>query len=327
MFEALLGNALNDLTVAEELVGVLETYATSRESEEEKRVKQYANAACVMRVYAVYERFVETAIADYLDGIPELIAYADLPAGLRKEYRDGISHVLSRLDSRYSHLNHENVIRWYHNALAGEKEYRLVTEALTRHEQNLRLNTLSSLLSRIDVDSPSEWLAHCPHLAKLYEDDTRVLERLEAELKEFIDVRNDAAHGLLETLQAPNILLRHIEVIRAVVMSVAACLRAAHVQLKLDAQRSREIGRVTEILPKARAAIVVLDAGAQVAVGDTLYFRGRSFCIQQKVQSLRVENVSIQTFGPTEAATELGVGLDHLPRENVVVIGSVPPTA
>jgi hypothetical protein len=50
---------------------------------------------------------------------------------MRTEYRVGISHLLNRLDSpRYSHLDHGNLIRWYHEALAAHSPYRFVPEAL-----------------------------------------------------------------------------------------------------------------------------------------------------------------------------------------------------
>src|SRR4051794_10245947 len=129
MFDALLQNALTQIEVTEALIATHEEYASAQAADRERVVKQYAVASCVTRLYAIYEWFVETLLADYLDALPEILSYADLPDGLKVEYRMGISHVLSRLDAdRYSHLKHENVIRWYHEALTGSA-YRFVVEA------------------------------------------------------------------------------------------------------------------------------------------------------------------------------------------------------
>src|SRR5687768_11959525 len=105
MFAALLTNALERISVVEALIQAHDDYARSQPQERQALIKHYAVASCVMRLYAVYERSIETLIEDYLDGIPELIPFASLPSGLKNEYRLGISHVLGRLDAeRYAHL-------------------------------------------------------------------------------------------------------------------------------------------------------------------------------------------------------------------------------
>src|SRR5688572_27748634 len=133
MFRALRDNAIQQVGIVNLLIDVHEDFASSQAGERERLVKQYAVAGCAMRLYAIYERFVESLIADYLDALSGTVTYASLPETVRVEYRRGISHVLGRLDSeRYDHLSHEDVIRWYHDALTHAETYRFVSEAFTR---------------------------------------------------------------------------------------------------------------------------------------------------------------------------------------------------
>jgi hypothetical protein len=149
VFVALTSNALEQISVVEELIDVHQSLTVEREPDSRNRLKLYSVCSCVTRLYAIYERFVESIISDYLDAIPDLVPYQSLADELKKDYRMGISHVLSRIDSeRYEHLAHENVILWYHEALTNSTKYRFVTEALTRHDHNLRLHIVDTLLGK-----------------------------------------------------------------------------------------------------------------------------------------------------------------------------------
>jgi MAE_28990/MAE_18760-like HEPN len=323
MFDALLENALKQIEIVEVLLTEHDSYAHLQSPERERLVKQYAAASCVTRLYAIYEHFVESLITDYLDAIPELLTYASLPNGLKEEYRMGISHVLGKLNAgRYEHLTHENVIRWYHEALSGVKTYRFVAEALTRHDQNLRLSVLESLMKRIDLNELRSWLANCPFVVYLYQEQSAVVEQLESEIKELVQIRNDAAHGVLENLPGINILERYCVVIRAVLRSLAAYCHLNLLQRLANAGRMLSIGRVTEVFERAGAFIAQLDSGVEIRVGMTLHFKGRNFCAVQEVSSLRVNDVAANCVVAPKATFEVGVGCTVLPRKHAEIYRS-----
>ena len=124
MFASLTENALMQIRVVEDLVVIHEEIISEKDAITRRGMKLYAVSSCVTHLYAILERFIESGISDFLDAMPELITYASLSEGMKNEYRIGISHVLSRIDSkRYGHLTHENIIRWYHEALLGFPHY------------------------------------------------------------------------------------------------------------------------------------------------------------------------------------------------------------
>jgi hypothetical protein len=262
MFGGLESNALEQIAVAEAAISNHEVFLREQPSERQGSVRIYAVTSCVTRLYAVYEHFVESLISDYLDAIPELESYAELSVGLRQEYRIGISHILGRLDSeRYSHLKHENVILWYHQAISNAPVYRFVTEALTRHDINLRLNVVENLISRLDLQGFRGWLVCSEEIVSLYEEQTAIIEQLEAELRSFVLLRNDAAHGSLQALEGRDNLVRYCRLISALVKTMTAYFSRSLLMNRARVGKSRKIGIVTEVFPKAGAFIAQLDAG------------------------------------------------------------------
>lgn len=69
-----------------------------REPQRRKAIGVYSVTSCVIRLYAVYEKFVETILSDYLDTLSECVKYSVLPDGFKTQYRIGISVILSKLD-------------------------------------------------------------------------------------------------------------------------------------------------------------------------------------------------------------------------------------
>ncbi|MEG3864034.1 MAE_28990/MAE_18760 family HEPN-like nuclease, partial [Microcoleus sp. herbarium12] len=62
-------------------------------SKEEWRI--YDRSAVVTRLYAIYERFVEDLISDWLRGMPDLVPrYSDLEEKIQNTHREGIGRLL-----------------------------------------------------------------------------------------------------------------------------------------------------------------------------------------------------------------------------------------
>lgn len=186
MFSALTNNTLDQVSVVEQFIITHEKMIAQQEASTRRRMKIYAVSSCVTYLYAIFEHFIETSISDYLDAIPELVRYQALTKELKNDYRIGISHILSKIDNeRYSHLVHENVVKWYHEAIVDSESYRFVTEALTRHDQNLRLNIVENLYSRVQMNDLRNWLNNHQEIKSLYSESASIYEQLESELRNF----------------------------------------------------------------------------------------------------------------------------------------------
>lgn len=320
MFDALTKNTLEQIRVVEELIPIHEAVSNGKASDVRLRIKLYAVSSCVTRLYAIYENFVETLLSDFLDSIPELLPYASLAAELKSDYRLGISHVLSKIDNeRYSHLRHENVVLRYHEALTNQPKYRFVTEALIRHEQNLRLNVLEVLLRRIQLSGIRTWLAHNESVMALYTESESVFEQLDAELRTFVQIRNDAAHGVLDDLQGKDNLERFCELMRSLILAISSFLHRSLLLQRASAGRARKIGEVTEVFHKNGAFIAKIENSERLQKGMKIHVLGANYCFLQQIDSIRVNDLDVEDIVAAHPAFEVGLKCAINPRRNAAL--------
>ena len=320
MFDTLTANTLEQIRVVEELIPVHEAVSNGKASDVRQRIKLYAVSSCVTRLYAIYENYVETILSDFLDSIPEISSYASLGIELKSDYRLGISHVLSKIDQeRYSHLTHESVVLWYHEALTNQPKYRFVTEALIRHEQNLRLSVLESLLGRIQLPGIRTWLAQNESVTSLYTESESVFEQLDAEMRIFVQIRNDAAHGVLDDLQGKDNLERFCELLRSLIAAISSFLHRSLLLLRAKAGRARKIGEVTEVFQRTGAFIAQIESAARLQKGMQIHVVGANYCFMQKIDSIRINDLDVEDIVAGHAAFEVGLKCAVNPRRNAAL--------
>jgi len=308
MFSALTTNTLEQIFVVEQFIKAHEQIVVQQDASARRRMKIYAVSACVTHLYAIFERFIETSISDYLDSIPELIRYQALTEELKKDYRIGISHILSRIDNeRYSHLIHENIVKWYHEAIVNSDSYRFVTEALTRHDQNLRLNTIENLFSRVQMKDLRNWLAHHAEIKGLYSEDASTYEQLEAELRNFIQLRNDASHGAIDDLEGKDNLRRHCLLIKSLVLALSSYLHKSLLLKRYEAGKARKVGVVSESFENSGAFIAQVANEASLFLGCNIHIVGSYYCYSQEILSLRLNDIDVDRVTSERDGCEIGV--------------------
>ena len=79
------------------------------------------------------------------------------------------------------------------------------------------------------------------------------------------------------------------------------------------------VGTVTHYFPKPQVGVVKLDAA--VRVGDVLQFHGHTTNFQQKITSLEIEHVHVES---AESGAEVAIKLDERVREGDKVYRVVP---
>ena len=320
MFDALTANTIEQIRVVEELILIHESVSNDRKSETRRSIKLYAVSSCVTRLYAIYENFVKTVISDFLDAIPETSSYSSLGPVLKTNYRLGISYVLGKIErKRYCHLTHENVVLWYHEALTNQPTYRFVTEAFLHHEQNLRLKILEILFSRIELLGIREWLARNDAVLSLYSECDSVFEQLEAELETFVQIRNDAAHGVLSDLEGKENLQRFCELMKCLILAISSYLHKSLLLLKASAGKALKIGKVTEVFRENGAFVAQIERNARIKKGMSIHVVGSNYCFLQKIESIRINDVDMEEVVADQPALEVGMKCDIVPKRNAVL--------
>ena len=319
MFDALEKNTLNHISVVEDFIDIHQKAGAKRNSKERNAMKVYAVSACVTRLYAIFENFIETAISDYLEEIPILERYSSLHDGMKKEYRLGISYLLSKIDQgRYSHLTHESIIERYHEALTDLQSYKIVTEALVRHETNFRLKTVVNLFNKIQLSGLSEWLMQHEAVKSLYPDDKgkEAYEQLEAEWRNFIRLRNDASHTSLDDLEGEENLLRYCTIAKKLVIAISQYLHKCLLIKKAKVGKARSLGSVTEVFKRNGAFILLLSKGEALSVGDVVHILCRSSCFEKMILSIQIDGSNVNNVIAEDDCCEVGLQFDQPIKKN-----------
>jgi hypothetical protein len=311
MYSALTKNTLEKIYIIKDFVTIHQSIiAAQQEASKRQRMNIYAVSSCVTHLYAIFENFIETSISDYLDVIPELVSYQELSNELKNDYRIGISHVLSKIDNeRYSHLTHENIVKWYHEALINSESYRFVTEALTRHDQNFRLHVIDSLFSRMQMKDLRSWLTHHAEIQSLYTENISIYEQLESELRDFIQLRNDASHGGLELdeLVGEDNLQRYCHLIEKLVLALSSYLHKCLLLKQYDAGKAKKVGVVSEVFGKNGAFIAQVINETSLSLGSSIHFVGSNYCFSQEILSLRIDDIDVEHLVSERDGHEVGV--------------------
>lgn len=317
MFSYLEENRISDIETVRSFIQIHRDAEVGKDASDRERIKVYTVSACVTRLYAIYESFVTTAISDYLDAISEIVPFSSLSGDFKNHYRIGISQLLNKVkDGIYESITHEDIVKWYYEAISGVAPYRFVTLALTKNDQNFRLNVLETLFNRISLTDLKSWLSKHPEILSLYPDEDAIYGKLELEVKDFIILRNDASHTILDSLEGEDNLERLCDLTRALIIAIAAFLRKELIVKLEQAGRMIQLGVVTEVFKGPGAFIAELENGVSLSVGDEFFVVSSTECVSRIVDSLMLNNEAVQEFTSNSAKFEAGIKCETLLKKN-----------
>ncbi|CAB5624685.1 MAG: MAE_28990/MAE_18760 family HEPN-like nuclease [Klebsiella sp.] len=318
MLEVIKDNTEKDIIVVLDVFNDIYSGLTKASPFKVTKIRQYAYATAVTRLYAIFEHFIEKTLSSYLDYLSENKTYADLSPGLKREYRIGFSHVLSRIDQpRFSSLSHEGLIEKYHRAInESVSDYQFIAEALIRHDNNLRPNVIFELFSRLGLTGLESWLIMSVKEYGLYESEERIKEQFESELNNIIEVRNDSSHGVPEQIGSQSILQRHCELIFLLVSSITSFVeREIFILLQLTG-KTFKIGNVTEVFNKAGASIAKVNKKSLISLSVDYVFEDSFHFYTQKFCAVKLNDDDVSTeFSVLENNVEIGIKCDRLPKK------------
>jgi hypothetical protein len=324
MFDAIEIKCQKDIEVVSLLIDIHNQELENHSSSIRQKIREYTVSSCVTRLYAIVENFIETIISDYLDALSELVRFSSLPVELKNEYRIGISYILSKIEQgRFDHLNHENVVEWYYIAIKDSDNYRFITDALTRHEQNFRLNIIESAFNKVQLKDFSSWVCKYPKIVALYADHSSVHEQLESEIKGFVQLRNDASHGTMDNLEGDDNLKRLCELNSAMINAISSFMRKSLILKRLDVGRLFEAGKVTEVFQENDAFVAKFKNGVVLKKGERLMILEQSDCYYERIESLMDNDTSVNEISITIDNYEVGVKLSKQVKNNARIFNLI----
>ncbi|AFZ08175.1 hypothetical protein Osc7112_3833 [Oscillatoria nigro-viridis PCC 7112] len=271
----------------------------------------YDRCAVVTRLYAIYERFVEDLISDWLRLMPDLVPrYSDLGEKIQNTHREGIGRLLIDLKkNRFQHLSVEQVVQGLSCGITDAGKYELLPEAFLLHEQNLRKEVLETVLKNAGIDEAWKWIINHKEVKYFVEEVRGSQNSAEGELKQLVDYRNKAAHGSADEILGIQELLDLADFVEALCKSLADLVTYNIILRQIDRGLVSEIGKITEWFKKPQAGVakvkeVTLTVGEGVflvLVNDEL-----SYCYSAKIESIQLNDIS---HNHVEITSEAEVGL------------------
>ncbi|MEG1313999.1 MAG: MAE_28990/MAE_18760 family HEPN-like nuclease, partial [Bacilli bacterium] len=308
MFESLENNAIKKIEIIINLVNTHNTITDSLEPQDRIIAKEFYLSATVTKIYAILENFINEIISDYLDILSEVKSFSELSNAIKKEYRIGISHILSKLDQkRYEHLVHEDIVKWYYEATHNIKNYRFVAPALTRQEENYRLEKINTTFNRIDLCDFQSWVSNHTLLKVLFPLNDSIYTTLDSELKDFINLRNDASHGTLTNLEGDNSILTYTTLIINIIKVITSFFRKTVINIKEDKKLINELGNVTELFKKVQANIITCKKDSYLTKDLKVLILNNNECYIETIQSLQDQGINIDEITIPNDNYELGV--------------------
>ncbi|MEG4329431.1 MAE_28990/MAE_18760 family HEPN-like nuclease [Microcoleus sp. herbarium5] len=290
-------------------------------SKDEWRI--YDRSAVVTRLYAIYERFVEDLISDWLRRMPDLVPrYSDLEEKIQNTHREGIGRLLIGIKkNRFQHLSVEKVVQGLSCGITDTGKYELLPDAFLLHEQNLRKEMLEKVLENAGIDEAWKWVTNHKEIKYFVEEVRGRQNTAEGELNQLVDYRNEAAHGSTNQILGTQELLDLGDFVEALCNSLADLVTYQIILLQKALGLVREIGEITEWYKKQQAyvakvqevTLTVEERVFLVLVNDKL-----SYCYAAKIESIKLNDISHNHLGITSEA-EVGLKFDRDARIGLTI--------
>ena len=267
------------------------------------------HCAAVTRTYALFESFVMEILREYLVFLSGAYKLSDLGEDFEIRYTRGIGKILQdQHKHRYRDLDVATVIAGASDALTGKDGYQIQAEALLRAEQNLRMSELQRLFTECGLSGIEAWVTSHAAVKEFFAQQSRLSETAASELKQIVDYRNEAAHGDVDDVLGPDVLIEFTHFFEAMCRSLLDFVQYDTLRRAKELKRATVVGVISE---RFRDDVVVAKVrNAKISVGDQLYIFKNGMTMIAELKSIRMNDVEIATVtiaDETEVGLRIGV--------------------
>lgn len=187
----------------------------------------FDHCAAVGRGYSIFEEAVEKLVREYLERLTKITpSYVSLIDAVRTQHRVGIAHVMGKWGdekSLYSSLKEVDLAGGLVDGLRGGS-YGILAEAFLTDSDNYRWDTLDRIFRKIGFDRA---LASISENAEVQAFQQGALggETVSGRLNSFVKLRNEAAHGSVDTVLSANELHTSLRLLGVLLSAFAGLLR------------------------------------------------------------------------------------------------------
>jgi hypothetical protein len=280
----------------------------------------YDHCSAVTRIYATYEKFIEDLLSSWLGFIPLLIPiYQDLDEKVKNQHLNGVGAVISKLNKRrFRNLKPEGVMKGLYDGLTGSSSYELLPEAFFNTDRNYHNDILSQVFGGVGIENILEWLRNHREI-KRYIHNTGESSSFDAELKNFIEYRNDAAHSLPDDILSLSGLIRLTDFFKAFFIALQESILNEIITYNLKLGKAMICGSITEVFRKVNACVAIIES-SKLKIGEKIYLVGNNFCKSSTINSIKFSDLNFYSI-KVDSKHEVGFKFDHNEiKENLKIV-------
>jgi hypothetical protein len=285
----------------------------------------YDFCASLTRLYAIFDSFVDEVVSDYLAFLPEVFEqYSQLPERLLRQHRRGVGEILTKLgkDGPYQHLTEGDIIAQLFHGLSGGELYKLLQEAFFTDPRNYRLPVLARLLSSVGIEQAKDRIIKHPQMIQFREKERDDGYTLAAELADFVQRRNEAAHSEIDATVSAELINKFADLIKVLSTVVADILDQEVENIRVARNKSFRVGHVYKTYKKRTVGLINLSAACRLTANDEVLLVRKGTVIRAVAMEIQVDDVSLPVV-ESSAGRDIGVKFNvqcseldelHLPR-------------
>lgn len=262
--------------------------------------KLFDYSATILNLYSFYEEFINSSTSIWLRFLSKNQIEVDYKK-ITSAYCLGVALVLPKIEAapRYAHLIRNDLINSLNDAITPGIAANYFFEAFSADLNNLRLAELETLCAKLQLEKLREWLSHSEDLQRLCEEQEHSLE---TRLKDFIDRRNEVAHG---RRTSEIYALRPLIELGEFVLEFCRAFHEFLLSFMLFKTNPTLLGKITEKLNKADAYIITTK-DKSFSVDDEVYLVNTSKCKKVTITSLQVDHMQTNSVFPS-SKSEIGI--------------------
>ena len=269
----------------------------------------YEHCSVITRLYSIYESFVESIIHEWIDRLPLIVTdYSQLDEIIRRSHAANIGELLTKMCNRkddFKDTSVKDTLEGLYQGVSGNQNYQLLRDAFSAHEQNLRKDILEALFREAGIhDHCWAWVQKHPKVIKIITDRESTEARTrdtETRLRDFVQDRNEAAHGKVTTdksgLLNSRLLLELCDFIEVVCLSLSELVRYKTLDKQKQYNLVQQIGKIKRFRDKIQVAEVIFEEDTNILVGEEIYLIRDGDCSECQIaiiENIRIDGIDRQ---------------------------------
>ena len=317
MFEGLLNNLKDEIktirsiiNISEKLREIIADNPSQLNTEDLKYLQANAplgdkwlvndHCSSITRLYALYENFVENLVRDWIILLPQLYScYQDLPESVRNKHQTGCATLLGNENkrNRFDSLSERDIIKnLFDTEYKNTTKYNLTSAAFLLHEANLRKDQLTRLLvdAGISATDSWQWIENHKKVKNFIDNNSR--GSVENELKNFIELRNNSAHGKeIDTVLNANELLQLCDFVEAICQAMSELVLYCFVDRKKKIGKLQKLGEIVNWYQQKKACAIKIsdepqEPNKRLEVGKKVFLvsENKKICQNAIIESIQI---------------------------------------